>query len=353
MIDIEKQAVEKIEALCDGIEPMTLERIEPGFHRSGCWIDMLIHVRVFDLVHVLVCGVNPNGQPRYVRPSAIQLRDCAAQMGDEASPVLMAPYLSPASQALCREYGVGFLDFQDNAYLALERALIVRDRGGPPPAERRKLKSLFKPKAARILLTMLRDPGREWRMSELAEAAEVSLGHASNVRTALLDREWAGIGPNGMFLVKPGSLLHTWRGKYEPPADKRFRFYTPLHGREFDEATRRVLGDRSGAARAVLASFSAANWLAPYARTGSSYFYADLAGLEQLKERLRLCPAAMGENVDVTIPKDTWVLKDIVEPAPDVVCTGVVRTYLDLSATGERGREAADHLFGGRLRSWA
>lgn len=353
MKDIGEQAVERIEALCDSIEWMTLERIEPGFHQSGCWIDMLAHVRVLDQAYMLVCGVNPNGQPRYARPSAIQLRDCAAQMGGGASPVLMAPYLSPASQSLCREYGVGFLDFQDNTYLALKGALIVRDRGKPPPAERRKLKSLFKPKSARVLLTMLRNPGREWRMSELAKAAEVSLGHVSNVRTALLDREWAGISPNGMFLMRPGSLLHTWREEYESPAGERLRFYTPLYGREFDEATRQALRDGPGAARMALASFSSANWQAPYARTGSSYFYADFAGLKQLKERLELHPAAMGENVDIIIPKDRWLLKDTIEPAPGIVCTGAIRTYLDLAAAGDRGREAADHLLGERLRSWA
>jgi hypothetical protein len=37
-------------------------------------------------------------------------------------------------------------------------------------------------------------------------------------------------------------------------------------------------------------------------------------------------------------------LHDTVEPAPGVICTSPIQTYLDLAAAGERGREAADHL---------
>ena len=46
----------------------------------------------------------------------------------------------------------------------------------------------------------------------------------------------------------------------------------------------------------------------------------------------------------VTVPKDTGVFLDTVEPPPDVTCTSAVQTYLDLWAAGERGREAAEHL---------
>ena len=83
------------------------------------------------------------------------------------------------------------------------------------------------------------------------------------------------------------------------------------------------------------------------ARAGASvavHFYADEAGLEKLKTVLQLSVAGKGENVIVTIPKDRGILMDTVEPAPGAVCTDPVQTYLDLSAAGERGREAAEYL---------
>jgi len=99
------------------------------------------------------------------------------------------------------------------------------------------------------------------------------------------------------------------------------------------------------------ASFSAAQWLSPYARTGSHYFFADDQGLRKLQAALKLTPSSKGENVIVTVPKDLGLLDDTVEPAPGAVCTSPVQTYLDLSIAGERGAEAADHLRQERL-SW-
>jgi hypothetical protein len=101
----------------------------------------------------------------------------------------------------------------------------------------------------------------------------------------------------------------------------------------------------------MFASFSAAHWLAPYGRTGAQYFYADQAGLERLRESLKLSPSSKGENVVVTVLKDEGPFRDAIEPAPGAFCTSAIQTYLDLWAAGERGREAAEHLRQERL-SW-
>ncbi len=327
-----------------------LEGIELEALRGGQEIDILVHLYAFDRPRMLVCEVKANGQPRHVRSAILQLRNYVAHVEGSATPIFVAPYLSPDSQALCREHDVGFMDLQGNAYITFDGVFIERLTGSAPPAERRELKSLFKAKAAHVLLVMLRDPERAWRVAELAEEADVSLGHVSNVRAALLDREWAQADSNGMFLAEPDALLDAWQDDYEPPAGKRLRFYTPLHGSSFDEAVRRLLRAGTDKAHALLASFSAANWLAPYARTGSHFFYADDLGLERLKEELRLSSTTKGENVVITLLKDDWLLTDTTEPTPGIICTSPVRTYLDLTAAGERGREAADHLRGEELK---
>jgi hypothetical protein len=195
-----------------------------------------------------------------------------------------------------------------------------------------------------VLRVMLRDPKRAWRVTDLAEVAGVSLGHVSNVRSGLLDREWAQISERGLFLCEPDAMLNAWRDEYEIPDGKRLAFYTTLHGSAFEEAARHVLEVRPEKGKAAFASFSAAHWLAPYGRTGTQYFYADSVGLERLKERLKLSPSPKGENVVVTVPKDNGLFRDTVEPAPGAVCTSIVQTYLDLWTAGERGQEAAEHL---------
>jgi hypothetical protein len=157
------------------------------------------------------------------------------------------------------------------------------------------------------------------------------------------------VSDNGLFLSEPGALLDEWRAVYEAPAGKHATFYTTLHGSGFEEVARRALLADGGIGLAAFASFSAAQWLAPFGRTGTHYFYASDAGLERLRSALKLSPISKGENVLVTVLKDSGLFRDTVEPAPGAICTSPVQTYLDLAMAGERGREAAEHLRHERL----
>ena len=344
MNKLEHQATKKLEELFGQVACIELEDIRPERNSGSPSINFLVDLRAFNRSLSLVCELIANGQPRYVRNALFQLRDYVANNEINLVPILIAPYLSADSQTLCREHRVGFIDLQGNAFITFDGIYIERLVAGAPPAERRKLKSLFAPKAAQILLVMLRDPKRAWRVAELAEASDVSLGHASNVRAALLDREWAVTDSDGMSLANPSALLDAWRDDYEAPAGKKLRYYTPLHGPAFEEAARKALRLGADSAHAALASYSAADWLAPYARTGTSFFYADDIGRETLKDELQLSSASKGENVVIALPKKKWLLSDTVEPVPGIICTSPVRTYLDLAAAGERGLEAAEHL---------
>jgi len=348
--DLEDRATGALEALIEQAPAIKLKNIKVEAKSLGREIDILAQLNVAGRPHMLVCEVKSNGQPRHVREGLLQLRNYIAHFGKKATPIFIAPYLSPEAQALCREQGVGFLDLEGNAWLAFDSVFIERIVSNKPSAERRELKSMFKPKSAQVLRVMLRDPGHAWRVTELAETADVSLGHVSNVRSGLLDREWGQVAEKGLFLSQPDVLLNAWRDAYEPPDGKRISFYTTLHGAGFEEAARRVLGVKSTNGQAIFASFSAAHWLAPYGRTGSQYFYADNAGSDKLKAELKLSSASKGENVVVTLLKDQGLFGDVIEPAPGAVCTSPVQTYLDLAVAGERGREAAEHLRRERLK---
>lgn len=313
--------------------------------------DLIAQLLVDGRRHMLICEYKSNGQPRYARPALLELRDYVAQRAPQATPVFIAPYISPAVRQLCEEKGVGYLDLEGNARIAFGGVFIERRVADMPVAERRELKSLFRPKSAQVLRTMLREPSRAWRVAELSEISGVSLGHVSNVRTGLIDREWARASDDGLVLSEPGALLDAWRDSYIAPPGERLRFYTLLHGSAFADAARGALRAEGGPGRAVFASFSAAQWLAPYGRTGTHYFFADEEGLSKLHAALKLVSVSNGENVVITVPKDLGLLADTIEPAPGAVCTSPIQTYLDLSIAGERGAEAAEHLRQERL-SW-
>ena len=340
----ETQAAEALRDLLGQVSVVKLKDIDLQPSGPDAGVDIVAQIKVSGKRHTLVCECKSNGQPRHVRTALFELRDYVSRLGKNTTPILIAPYLSPEGQALCRESETGFLDLAGNARLVFNGVFIERIVENKPRAARRELKSLFKPKSAQILRVMLRDPKRAWRVTELADAADVSLGHVSNVRTALLDREWARVSPEGLCLSEPDKLLDAWRDAYEPPVGRRLRFYTTLHSSAFEEAARKSLRTSENNGQAVFASFSAARWWAPFARVSTHFFYADDAGLNRLQELLKLSSVSKGENVIITLPKDRGLLLDTIEAAPGILCTSPVQTYLDLTASGERGREAADHL---------
>lgn len=349
MKEFNMEAQQAIQRLLSHIPDLHIESIQREPTDRSHPFDFIVNFSHQGSDRALLCEVKSSGQPRYVRAALHQLRNCLAHARQPVVPVLIAPYLSPQARALCVEDGAGYLDLQGNARLVFDSVFIERIISDPPPAERRELKSLFKPKSAQVLRVMLKEPQRNWRVADLAEAAQVSIGHVSNVRKALLAREWIVVAENGMFLSEPDALLDSWREEYELPSGKRLGFYTTLHGASVQDAVRHILGTERGKGKAILSSFSAAQWIAPYGRSGSQHFYADSKGVENLTNALNLSPASKGENVVIVVPKDNGLFIDTDEPSPGIVCTSAVQTYLDLSATGERGREAADHLRRERL----
>jgi len=337
-------AVDALRQLLENVPILRLESAE-GEPASGRWQpEWIARVRVGGRKHQLVCEYRSNGQPRHARSALLELSNYIAHQARGATGIFIAPYLSPAVRKLCEAQGIGYLDLEGNARIVFGGVFIERRVQDKPLAAQRELKSLFKPKSAQVLRAMLRDPGRAWRVAELSKSAGVSLGHVSNVRTGLVDREWARIAEDGLVLSEPDALLDAWRDSYTAPAGERLRFYTPLHGRAFDDACRTVLRAQNGQPHAAFASFSAAQWLAPFGRTGTHYLMADAEGVQELQAVLQLAPASKGDNLIIIVPKDVALLGDTVEPAPGAVCTSPVQTYLDLSIAGERGAEAADHL---------
>ncbi|WP_416760022.1 type IV toxin-antitoxin system AbiEi family antitoxin [Roseateles sp. So40a] len=329
-----------------------LDRVDIQDTRGGAdaSIDFLCRL-VFQGREQLLAGeVNSSGQPRHIQGALFQLKRYLETQSPGVIPLVVAPYLSERVRDLCVDSGASYLDLQGNARIVFPGFFLFRETAGKPANERREMRSLFKPKSAAVLRCMLRQPARAWRVSELSSETSVSLGHVSNVRTSLLDREWAEVSEGGLRLSQPDALLDAWRDAYEPPAAVRQEFYTTLHGATLDDVLRAESTASSASGHAILSGFSAARWLAPYGRTSTCSFYADAKGADHLRRVLGLVAAGRGSNVEIAIVEDTGLLRDAIEPASGIHCTSVVQTYLDLCASGERGQEAAEHLRRERLR---
>ena len=319
---------------------------------SGHRLDIRIDLDHDENHYALLVEITSNGAPRFARSAVYQLESYIAHLRRsehrndtrQLIPMLMSPYLSPESRSICLDHNVAYLDLYGNAHLAFGPVYIERSVPDRPKSEIRAHRSLFTPRAGAILRVLLRDPIRAWRVTDLAEAANASLGHVSNVRKALVNREWVEIRDGGLVLARPDTLLKSWRENYRQPAGHHISRYTALHG---DQLRSRLLGSLNPGPqppRAICASNSAAEWIAPYVRRGTQSFYADEHGVRMLQEAFQLTHAAQGANVILHIPKDETLFEDAVEPAPGIYCVNPVVTYLDLWNGNDRDREAADHL---------
>ena len=329
---------------------------EPRRTDRGPQVDALVRVHYGEAVRLLVVEVKAHGAPRFVRSAVYQLQSYVARIrqypahaAELVVPMLVCPYLSPESRAICRDHDVAYLDLEGNARLVFDGVYIERSVPTKPKSETRTLRSVFTPKASAILRALLREPDRPWLVTDLAASANASLGHVSNVCKVLLGREWVDRRHDGIVLTQPDALIRTWRENYRRPKGDRFDAYTHLHGRQFDDLIRGGLNAPPGSPRAVYALASAAQWIAPVSRDATRSFYTDAAGARVLRETLELTPVGKGPNVVVHTITDESIFDDAIEPLPGLFCTCPIVTYLDLWCGNDREREAADHLARGAL----
>jgi hypothetical protein len=350
--ELELHAAQQLRVLLSAA-PLVIVKEEPHKPPPDNEIDFTIQLSSENQKWTLVCEVKSSGQPRNIRMAALQVKDFALRMGQGINiyPVVLAPFISANTGEICKQMGVGYADLAGNCRLAFGNVYIEKSVAKNPFGIRREQRSLFAPKSARILNALLTYPRRAWKLAELAQTTGVSLGQVSNVQKSLLDREWISAQRGALRVIHPDALLDAWRAAYVQPGTGRARYYTILHGVELEQALRAAFREMQSnnplagsGPRAVLSSFSAARWLAPYARVAGEFLYADAEGEKLLTHHLKLEPAPRGENVTIDRPRDMGIFLENLEPKPGLRCTGLVQTFLDLAVAGERGAEAADHL---------
>lgn len=346
--DVLRQQLERIPSLA--IEAIDKERdLRTSPNTPMQRPDIIAHVKMADRSITVICEVKEPAYPRQVRGAIDQLYAYLARYrlhenADVVVPIVAASWLSPESRAICAEAGTGWLDLAGNCRIAFDGVYIERETADKPKPAARNYRAVFSPKAGHVLRALLRDPSRAWKVSDLAEASAVSIGHVSNMRSALRDREWAKVDEDGLRLIDPDALLDAWRDSYEPVRGKRSSWYSILHGRQWEERLREVLNRPDMTGHAMLGGLSAAQWLAPYLRGNMTTLYADPAVMPELIDALKLKPSNSGANVEVIEPDDPTILKERVEVSGAPPVSSPILTYLDISRLDDRGREAAEHL---------
>jgi hypothetical protein len=120
--DLEVRAAAALKAVLGEVSTIKVKEIRRESPEQG----LTAYVDIFGRRHTLTCDVQADGQPGHVRSALEELCNCAAHRTGDAMPVIIAPYLSPEAQALCKEHKAGFLDLEGNARLSLGEVFIVK-----------------------------------------------------------------------------------------------------------------------------------------------------------------------------------------------------------------------------------
>src|SRR5881296_4650118 len=156
---------------------------------GGQTADLLVKFQLAGQEHTLVVEVSSLGQPRQIRAAVTRLNEIRRELPG-AYPVAAAVYIGPQSARILKSHNLGYVDLSGNCYLAFENVLIEKEGKKNLRPSTRPLRSLFAPRATRVVRALLAEWQRAWRLEELAKAAEVSLGHSHNVISRLEDLRW-------------------------------------------------------------------------------------------------------------------------------------------------------------------
>ena len=310
---------------------------EPG--KGSIKPDFLVKLALPDGEQNLVVEVKNNGQPRLAREAVNQLlryRDTFVG----AYGVFIAPYISPKAAEICANEEIGYIDLVGNCYLCFGQVYIEQEGKPNVFGKKRDLRSLYSPKAERVLRVLLNNPRKIWKVKGLTDEAQVSLGQVFNVKKLLSDREWVRTEPDGFALSVPEQLLEEWAANYSYRRNRVRDFYS-LKGFVEIEAGIAEVCSQQGLVYA-LTGFSGAARLAPAVRYQRAIAYIeeteqDVASLLGLKK------VTSGANVTLLSPYDEGVFYGARE-FDGARIVSPIQIYLDLKGFRGRGEEAANAL---------
>jgi hypothetical protein len=334
------------------IRRQALQRLRELFPTAKGWeetVDARIGSQQADLVvkfklgqqdHVLVLEVSSLGQPRQIRAAVTRLEEIRREMPG-GYPVAAAVYIGPQSARILQSNNLGYLDLSGNCHLAFDSVLIQKEGKRNIRPSSRPLRSLFAPRATRVVRVLLTDPGQAWRLEELSRAAEVSLGHSHNVVKRLEDLAWVERDAQQRIrLAKPADLLEGWGESYRYRENDVASYFVP------ERVSRRFMGDVARAVEGRRYAFTlnaGLSLVAPHVRLPLIHCYVD-GDPAAVAATLGLRPAAEADGaLHLLTPYDSGVFFGTLEKGGlKVVC--LPQLYVDLLHYERRGEDQAEHL---------
>lgn len=351
-IMLEQEIIKKLKDSLDQLLPLDELDIklasEPNSNLSGSF-DIVAAVRFESLRFGMIIEVAAGNSLPILKNKIARLK-WAANEESRVIPVLVAPYLSPERQELCRKEGIGFLDLSGNVHLHYKSLYI--ERSGRPNRfpEKRHGRDPFSDKASLILRALVEDGERLWGIRELAQQIGLDPGYVSRMAKEIESRGYAARINAKLRLRSMEGILDDWISSYSLKKNRMFGYFCMAES--MDEILDRFRSlEIPDSIQYALSVQAGASLVAPYSSFKEVHVYVssekDSAFFEK---QLALRPAEKGVNLILMRPfyRNSVYFGNRMVGGLRVVSD--IQLYLDLHGYPIRGAEQADHILNKRIK---
>ena len=260
-------------------------------------------------------------------------------------PILLARYLSPDRQRMCKDEGINFIDLSGNVFIAYESLYIERVGFPNRFPEKRKGRGPFSDKASLILRKLIFEKDKNWGIRQLAGAIDLDPGFVSRMAKELEKRNYVVRVNSKIRIRNAKAIIDDWVHEYSYKKNRATKFFS-LAGNpgEIIEALGQLKIPKN--VNYALSLHAGASLISPHAVFDSVHIYVqNQQVVDYFVKQLKLKLVDQGENVVFLFPyykysvfydkqkrKGQWVVSDI-------------QLYLDLYNYPIRGLEQAEHLY--------
>jgi hypothetical protein len=264
-------------------------------------------------------------------------------------PTLAAPYISPRMAEMCEKHGWSWFDLAGNCRITVPELLHLERTGNKPVHSRPKKggANLSTHESARILRVLMApgNAGRRWTQRELRDTCEpkVSLGKVNTLvgylreQAYLLDQNGGGVR-----MHEYEGLLKEWRNAYAYKEHRQLNCFSLSDRKSIFKKLAELRSDSPlMEAPACLATFTAADQMAPHVRQSRIWIYVRARDTREILQCLGAKEVDSGANLILLEAADEGVFDAVRSGSDGVPTTSALQSYLDLWQAGGRGEEAA------------
>ena len=281
-------------------------------------------------------------RPADVPGLAYRLKQRIARHGQSAYGVIAGDFLSSTTRE--RIHGEGFGTLDRSGTCSLRFARVVIEVQGKPNLFRatKEMKSLFTPKAQRVLRVLLSPPLRGWTGAELAASCGISPGWVTAVRKALFAQEWAKGDRRSIRVSEPRRILQAWASEDRWRPRTEVREFSSILPR--DELCQKLTQEFPKGALAFT-RWVAASLRRPATETNLVTAYLlEIPSSDFIRNTLMARPVERNGNLQLVKPNDPGIFLAMQEvDGVPLVCDAQI--WLDLQSAGNRAEDQAQALW--------